>query len=219
LIFVNGERIRLDAVGAMVGPDDYLVAVDGGLNHLNSLGFSPALLIGDLDSVSPADLGRIQQNPLTQVTRYPVHKDETDLELALLTVVKEGYTRILVMAGLGGRLDMTLANIFLLALPELAGLDVRLEDGYEEVFLIQPGEAEREIKGQPGDRVSLLAWGGPATGIRTAGLYYPLRDETLYPERTRGISNQMVEARSLVTLETGQLICIHTRLSMDAPNL
>ncbi len=219
LVFANGEQIDLAAVGGMIRPADTLVAVDGGLAHLRRLGREPALLVGDLDSVSAEEIDRCRRNPAVRVMQYPVHKDETDLELALLTVAQEGYTHILVLAALGGRLDMTLANISLLALPELSGVDVRLEDGIDEVFLVRPGELGREIDGRPGDRVSLLPWGGPAGGIHTAGLYYPLRGESLYPERTRGISNQMTETKARVTLQTGLLICIHTRMTAPSQGL
>jgi thiamine pyrophosphokinase len=57
--------------------------------------------------------------------------------------------------------------------------------------------------------VSLLPLGGPAVGIRTQGLLYPLKDETLYPDRARGISNELTTSSALVTLEAGLLICIH----------
>jgi thiamine pyrophosphokinase len=211
LIFVNGEQINLPAVKALVRPADFRIAADGGLRFLNALGLRPHLLIGDLDSVDPEDLERLRQAGDVRIEQHPAHKDETDLELAVLAAVSEGCQAILLLGALGGRLDMTLANIFLLALPELSGIDARLEDGLEEVFLIEPGQAGRDITGRPGDRVSLLPWGGPAAGVRTSGLHYPLRGETLFPEHTRGISNVMIEQQAHVSLETGRLICIHTR--------
>jgi thiamine pyrophosphokinase len=207
-IFANGKRLNLAAVRQMIRPEDYLVAADGGLRYLAQLGLSANLVIGDLDSISSAELAELQKST-ARVMRYPRGKNETDLELALETVVQEGCKTILVLAALGGRLDMTLSNIFLLALPGLAAVDVRLEDGFEEVFLIRPGGTGREISGQPGDTVSLLPWGGPAGGVRTQGLLYPLRGETLYPERSRGISNQLVGSQASVTLADGLLICIH----------
>ena len=212
LIFANGPQLDLEAARAMVRPDDYLIGADAGLRHIWQMGLQPHLVIGDLDSLSPAEIDRLAATEV-RVERHPIHKDETDLELAILAAVQDGCRTILVLAALGGRLDMTLANIFLLGLPELSGIDVRLEDGVEEVFLIHPGAEGRVIEGQVDDRVSLLAWGGPAQGIRTERLYYPLKGETLYPERTRGISNRMVESRARVTLEDGLLICIHTRQS------
>jgi thiamine pyrophosphokinase len=214
LIFANGEQINLEAVRAQIQPGDFRVAADGGLRHLRSLGLDPDLVIGDLDSLAPEEVEQLKKRGV-QVEQHPVHKDETDLELALDAVRSAGYTTVLILGALGGRLDMTLGNIFLLGLSELAGMDVRLEDGMEEVFLIssknKPGEGGGTINGQPGDRVSLLPLGGPASGVRTADLYYPLRGETLYPERTRGISNRMVATQARVTLDEGQLLCIHTR--------
>ena len=218
LVFANGPQIDLEAVRGLIQPGDYRIAVDGGLHHLHRLGLEPDLLIGDLDSLEPGEVEALINTPV-RIERHPAHKDETDLELAVFAALREGCTTILIVGALGGRLDMTLATIFLLGLPELSGIDARLEDGREEVFLIQPVSERyprgRPVDGTPGDAVSLLPLGGPAGGIRTTGLYYPLRGETLYPERTRGVSNVMVESQAQVSIETGQLICIHTRQSLD----
>jgi thiamine pyrophosphokinase len=226
LIFANGEQIHLAAVRALVRPEDFKVAADGGLRYLRRLDFQPDLVIGDLDSLEPGEIDRLRDDHV-RVEKHPVDKDETDLELAIGATLREGCTDLLIVGALGGRLDMTLANIFLLALPELAAIDARLEDGLEEVFLIRPdvgtsqeagarGTAQarspgRVIDGRPGDRVSLLPLGGPARGIHTSGLVYPLRGETLYPERTRGVSNRMAADQAWVSLGEGLLICIHTR--------
>ncbi len=210
-IFANGELANPEALRGLIDPGDFLVAADGGLHHMRRLGLLPGLVIGDLDSLERAEIAQLETERVP-VERHPVHKDETDLELTVEAVLRAGYTQIFIVGALGGRLDMTLANIFLLALPGLAGVDARLEDGVEEVFLIRPVPGEgRTILGQPGDGVSLLPWGGPARGIRTGGLYYPLRGETLYPERTRGVSNVMVDPQAQVSLEEGLLICIHNR--------
>jgi thiamine pyrophosphokinase len=210
LIFANGVQINLDAVAKLLRPGDFCIAADGGLRFLRCLDRAPGVLIGDLDSASSEDVDWVRQAG-GRILQYPAHKDETDLELALLLAVGEGYRTLLVLGALGGRLDMALGNIGLLQLPELAGCDVRLEDGIEEVFIIDAHSPPRSILGSAGDRVSLLPWGGAAHGIRTAGLYYPLNGETLYPERTRGISNQMISDLAQVSVEAGALICIHTR--------
>ncbi|RPJ51111.1 MAG: thiamine diphosphokinase [Chloroflexi bacterium] len=213
-IFANGEQIHLEAVRELIQPGDFLVAADGGLHHLRRLGLAPGLVIGDLDSLELAVIEQLKREG-ARVEQHPTHKDETDLELAVGAVLQAGYATVLIAGALGGRLDMTLANIFLLGLPELNGVDIRLEDGMEEVFLIRPaplgGNEGRLIEGRPGDRVSLLPLGGPARGIFTSGLEYPLHGETLYPERTRGISNVQVSGHARVSLEEGILICIHTR--------
>lgn len=217
LIFANGEQFYAQAVQALFRPDDFLVAVDGGLKHLRALNLEPHMLIGDLDSVSPADISGLEARGV-RVVKFQVHKDETDLELAVEEALRLGCASLLILGALGGRLDMTLANIFLLSLPGLQGIDARLEDGLEEVFLIRAGTEGAIITGRPGERVSLLPFAGLAHGVRTEGLYYPLKGETLYLERTRGISNKMLDAQARVTLESGTLICIHTRASATQVN-
>jgi thiamine pyrophosphokinase len=208
-IFVNGDLLNPQALQAMIEPDDLLVAADGGLRHLQLLGLDPVVLIGDLDSVSEQDIRSLEQKGIL-IDRHPVEKDETDLELALLWVLARDISEIRIVAAQGDRLDHTLGNLFLLMLPKLQGYDVRLEDGQDEVFLIN---SSRSIIGQVGDRVSLLPLGKPAVGVSTQGLKYELDQETLWPERTRGISNVMVEAQAVVSVENGLLICIHSRLA------
>jgi thiamine pyrophosphokinase len=207
VLFVNGELREPGAVQAFLQPSDYLVSVDGGLRHLKSLGLRPHLVIGDLDSISAAEVLELERDGI-RIQRYPVDKDETDLELALLWVLKAGYQSIRLVGALGGRLDQTLGNLFLLTLPELSGCDVRLEDGLEEVFIIR---SRAEILGQAGDIVSLLPLAGSVTGVVTAGLRYPLHGETLWFDRTRGVSNVMLENQAVVEVASGILLAIHTR--------
>ncbi len=207
VIFANGEITDYSAAGRLVEPGDFLVAADGGLRHLQSLHLQPDLLIGDLDSVIGEDVAALQSAGV-EIRRFPVEKNETDLELALLAVAMAGCRTVRVAGGLGGRLDQTLGNLSLLMLPRLEDLDLRLDDGREEVILVR---RQISLDGRPGDVVSLLPFNGPAVGIVTEGLYYPLERETLSPEHTRGISNVMLGERVAVSLEKGLLLCIHTR--------
>lgn len=207
VLFINGELRSSAGICRLLQPDDYLIAVDGGLNHLTRLGIPPNLIIGDLDSANPQEVLRARENGI-EVQQYPSEKDETDLELAITIVLERGYHHLLLVAGLGGRLDQTLANLSLLSLPQLVDCTVRMDDGAEEVFLIRH---QAEIYGRPGDIVSLLAWQEPAHGVITRELAYPLHAETLYPERTRGISNCMTTEHAQVSLQSGCLLCIHTR--------
>jgi thiamine pyrophosphokinase len=206
LLFVNGVA-DVDALRLLVQAEDFVVAVDGGLRFVKALGLRPDVLIGDLDSVTAEEVADLMQQGV-RIERYPVEKDETDLELSLRFVVERGLKVVRILGGLGGRIDQTLGNVFLLLDDAWHGVDVRLEDGVNEVWLI---DGEAEIAGQRGDVVSLLPLLGPALGVRTEGLAYPLRGEALYPQRTRGISNRMLMERARVRLEEGVLLCVHTR--------
>jgi len=209
ILFANGTMPQAALILPFLKPDDYYIAVDGGLRFIRNLYKTPGMLIGDLDSVSSAEVTGAEVQGV-EIRRYKVDKDETDLELALLAAVEKGFDEILVIAALGGRLDQTLGNLNLLTLPLLEGIKVTIEDGSEEVFLIRD---RAEINGNPGDVVSLIAIQGEVKGVETRDLKYPLKHETLFQEKGRGISNVMLTDRAGVSIESGLLLCIHTRVS------
>lgn len=207
VVFANGELADPAAVRAFLRPDDMLVAADGGYTHMKNVGVRPHLLIGDLDSL-PANDVVILKAAGVEVVQHPAAKDETDLELALAWVAKEGFREIRVVAALGGRLDQTLVNLYLLEMEELRGLDVRLDDGHEEILIIRN---QAVVTGTPGDTLSLLPMEGCTRGITTHGLKYPLESETMCPSRSRGVSNVMLEPEVTIEVKSGSLLCIHTR--------
>lgn len=186
-----------------------LICADGGGEVALAWNLHPDWLVGDMDSISPASLAALQALPGLQVRRVPVEKDETDLELALYTALEAGASTITILGGLGGRLDHTLGNIYLLAAPRLAGTEVRLLSEREEVRLLRGGETAH-ITGQPGELLSLVPLSAVAQGVRTLGLYYPLHSEALYLGPSRGISNVLVEATATISFDEGLLLLVHT---------
>ena len=70
------------------------------------------------------------------------------------------------------------------------------------------GEPPVDISGPPGSLVTLLELGGPARGIVTEGLRYPLRGEELEPGTTRGVSNELTGTSGAVRLEGGTLLVV-----------
>jgi thiamine pyrophosphokinase len=211
VIFVNGVLKDLEAVRRLLHEGDYLVAADGGMRHMESMGLAADLVIGDLDSLTPKQASRLRAAGI-EVRQFPREKDQTDLELALEAVLGMGYRRILIIAALGSRVDQTLGNLMLLTLPDLSHCDIRLDDGEVEAFLIQDDGA---ISGEPGDIVSLIPLNGAVTGIGTSGLRYALEDETLVAGRTRGISNEMQGTKASIRIKQGRLLCIHTRKGVE----
>ena len=207
LIFVNGDLPDLAAVRRLLLADDFLIAADGGTRHILALGLRPAVLIGDLDSLSDENR-RLLDQAGTKIHQSPRNKNETDLELALHFAVEAGYRQLRVVAALGGRLDQTLGNLALLTDPSLAGLDIRADDGVQEAFFTRDG---CRLQGDPGDLISLVPWGGEVTGVTTTGLRWPLSGEVLWPYRTRGISNELLDETASVRIDAGLLLLVHRR--------
>ena len=182
-----------------------VIAADEGLEHAIALGLDVELAVGDFDSVSPEALAAAEAAG-TGVERHPAEKDATDLELAVDAAVALGAHRVLVVAGDGqGRLDHLLAAVLLLASPRYEGIELDAIVGTGSVHVVR---RERELLGEPGDLVTLLAVAGPAEGVTTTGLSYPLRKETLAPGSTRGVSNVFESPTARVTLEGGVILAI-----------
>ena len=87
-IVLNGEIADWEGFNFLVHSASYLVAVDGGLNHLIDLNLKPDLLIGDFDSVSADALIKARQWPIN-VSKFPRQKDFTDSELAIEEILSD----------------------------------------------------------------------------------------------------------------------------------
>jgi thiamine pyrophosphokinase len=182
---------------------------------------TPNLVIGDMDSIEK-DHWRELEGAGVSIELFPHDKNETDLELAIRRAIELEPKEILILAALGGRLDQTLANIALLTDLRLSTLrrgsgqafDVRLDDGVEEILFCRN---QVEVRGRSGDIASLLPWGAPVHGVQTKGLKWILNDETLYPEKTRGVSNEMTSNVASIEIESGLLLVIHRRQFPNSP--
>lgn len=202
LIFANGELPDFASAHRLSQIDDIIICADGGTRHALELGLTPHFIVGDLDSL-PVGFQLLVE---TQIIQFPADKNETDLELAIDHALGLNPAEIVIAAALGGRLDQTLGNISLLANPKLLACDIRLHDGVEEIFFCRD---QAQVKGRSGDIVSLIPWGGEVSGVVTENLKWPLRNEILYPYKTRGISNEMLSEEASVKINTGLLLIVH----------
>jgi thiamine pyrophosphokinase len=202
VVYVNGEP------GPQVVPEfdriDISIAADAGLRLAARLGHHVDLLVGDLDSVNPDELAEARAAGV-EVDQHPRDKDRTDFELAIDHVRFLGADRLIVLGGAGGRLDHLAANLAVLAGPELEGLEVEAYLAEARVDVIRD---RRTLAGRPGMVVSLLAWGGPAGGVSTDGLRWPLASATLAPGSALGTSNEFVAETAVVSVFSGVITAI-----------
>ena len=224
LVLADGDapsRAELEAVWPdwAVGLDG-VIAADGGARHAISLGVTIDLWVGDGDSIGEAGLVALAALGVP-IERSRTDKDESDTELAIRAAVRLGASGVVIVGALGGgRIDHALANIGLLAMPELVGRSAMILDGRSRVRLINApgpdGEAiESRLRGLPGDLVSLLPVGAGVEGVTTHGLAYPLADEPLPPGRTRGLSNVRIEPDAAVIVRRGQLLVVESPASLS----
>jgi thiamine pyrophosphokinase len=206
-IVFAGSGTVTPAVRAQLPDPADVIAADSGLAVANALGVPVDLLVGDLDSVEPAAVD-IAEASGTTVDRHPAEKDATDLELAFDAAVRRGARVVAVVDGGGDRIDHLLGNLLLLASARYAGIAVHAWTGTARIGVARGGDPPLTVCGLPGSLVSLLPAGGPARGIVTRGLRYPLSDEELGPGTSRGVSNELVDAVATVELASGALLVV-----------
>lgn len=187
---------------------EWVVAADAGLDHAYGLGLEVDLVVGDLDSVTPASLDRATASGV-EVQRHPRDKDATDLALALDAAVGRGASELLVVGVGGGRPDHELANLLLLAAPGYAAVDVEARTAAARFTVVR--SRPRRLLGRPGDVVTLLPVHGPALGVRTEGLRWSLEGDALEAASTRGVSNELSQPVATVVVGTGVLLAIQPR--------
>lgn len=209
VIVANGDAAPVDrtiAAGA-----DLLIAADGGALLCSRWGLLPQLVVGDLDSLG-ADHGEDLARRGTRVVAYPSDKDESDTELAVGIALERGAHEIVLLAALGGdRLDHAVANLLLVASPELGGR-LSAVRGNTTVRALHGG-ARLVLAGRAGDLVTLLPV-GDARGVVTDGLRYPLNDAPLTAGAARGLSNVIERTPASVAIGGGVLLVIEIAADM-----
>lgn len=205
VIFVNGVVRDYSRLARRLRPDDRLIAADGGARHCEALDIRPAVLVGDLDSISPALLAAYEQAGV-EIERHSPRKDETDLELAVRRAIADGAGEILLLGAVGGRLDQTLANLLL---PARRGwpVPVLVADEEQVLQVLGPGQRLR-LTGTPGATVSVIPLSERVIGISYTGLEYPLEDATLERGATQGVSNRLVGDEATVAIDEGLLLVV-----------
>ncbi|MBJ30441.1 MAG: thiamine diphosphokinase [Acidimicrobiaceae bacterium] len=191
----------LSAMADGLPPADLMVAADGGAAVARRLRLDVDMVVGDLDSADDRAVAAAGE-----VRRHPIDKDDTDLELALAAVVEAGCRSATVLATMSGRVDHALGNLLVVAGDRWADLtiDLRVDGAHGRVV-----RDTYQVDGAEGDLFSLLAIGGPATGVTTTGLIWPLDDATLEPGLGRGLSNRLVAQRAEVQVASGVLLALH----------
>jgi len=181
-----------------------IICCDGSARHFQYLGIKPDVIIGDMDSIDPALLASYSTQGI-KIIKYSAKKDYTDTELALDYALGLKPESIFIWGALGGRIDHTLANVFLLCKGQENGIRTYLVDEYGEAFVL---DKEATFVNETGKTISLLALSPEVTGITLSGFLYPLKEGTLIMGESRGIGNIITDARASISVRQGKLLII-----------
>ncbi|MCU9612152.1 thiamine diphosphokinase [Caldibacillus lycopersici] len=191
-------------------PDIFWIGVDRGNRYLLDKGITPAVAIGDFDSVTKEEL-EVYQSSLPNVLKYQTEKDETDMELALQVASQQNPSLIRIFGATGGRLDHMLANLFLLMKPIAAIKNASIEiiDRQNILEVKRPGQYLLE---QLPDKqyISFIPFTQTVENLSLVGFKYPLKDRNIFIGSTLCISNELIQRHGTYSFSKGILLVVRS---------
>ena len=198
VIFCAAE---FDTLAQPIGAEDFVLAADGGLAHVQKLQIQPNEILGDFDSLGyTPDDARV----------FPVEKDDTDAMLAVRRGLSLGYREFILYGALDGpRLDHTIANFQTLQfLCDNGGFGYLV--GRDYMVTVLKNGTLRFPAGCTGT-ISVFCQGADAEGVTIDGLHYPLENGKLTSGFPLGVSNHFTGLDATIEVKNGNLLILWDR--------
>lgn len=195
VILANGAYPTHPVPLASLHGADMIICCDGAAEKLAAHGLKPAIIIGDLDSVSPGLRERY-----SKLLVQDSDQETNDLTKAVNWCVAAGIQEVAILGATGIREDHTLGNISLLADYSSRIDAVMLTDtGSFRVY-----DRSVTIDSHSGQQVSLFSL-DPSLKVTSSGLKYPLNNLTLH-SWWRGTLNESAGDSFSLEFENGNVI-------------
>ncbi len=200
----TGGTVYPDNITEHPRADELRIAADAGYRNAQRLGERVDVLVGDFDS-----LGEPPRDDSLEIHQVPAEKDLTDTQIALEMAVGKGADEIIIVGGLGGRLDHTLSTLYILEDMRERGLHGYITDGQNRVHFIRSSSIL--IARSAYRYLSLVAADETVKGVCIEGCKYPLKHETIKRRVQFAVSNEITGNVALISCKKGGLFIIESR--------
>jgi len=207
IIICNGSVADYSFYKKYFSKADLVICADGGAEHAKRFGIKPDVVLGDFDSMSEDSLSYFE-NMGAEIFKFPSEKDMTDAELAVEFAIDRGAASVIIIGGIGTRIDHTLSNVFILKKLLDRGVKGIIADEHNEITLISDRIL---LQKEEGVRVTLLPLTDKVEGVTTKGLYYKLNNATIMMGSSWGVSNEFSDDVAEVSIKAGLLLVIKSR--------
>lgn len=210
ILVLNGQDFCDGGFKYALGKDpDFVIAVDGGIAHLEGIYVPPVIHIGDMDSSAP-----VSKVPVMDTIIFPADKDRSDFFLALDFAYKKNVKEVNVFAAFGGRSDHFISNFDTAVDFASRGMKITFSGEAEDIFFLPCIEPESyEFRFPEGSTVSVFSGTHKSTGVTLEGFKYSLKNEVLKRNIPFGLSNLTVEESQKINFENGVIVVIFNRNS------
>lgn len=174
---------------------ELVIGADSGGHALLGYGFTPDIVIGDMDSFAYTRHEGI--NVLEDLDQ-----ETNDLEKSLVYALQQGAKSCVVLGTLGKRIDHTMKNLSVLQQFWHRFQSLIFRDDYGDTFLVQsPYKVSLEV----GTIISFFPLGTPVQEFTSSGVLYPLTDKILSMGGQDGTSNEATDKEISVSFKDGFL--------------
>jgi len=201
-IFCSADIKSYDFLKRFDFENGYVICADGGYRHLERLGIVPDLWIGDGDSLKNKEI------KAKEVLTFPVKKDNTDTDLAVMEALRRGYRDIVIVGVFGGRLDHEFSHFCL--------LKKILDNGGHGVLMDENNEITMENKSfsvfpEGKKYISFFPFGGDVLDFSVKGLCYETENINLLCGEIQASSNCFVdEIAGEISFSSGYVLVIRS---------
>lgn len=208
-LIVSGGELNKDFLQAFISNNemDYIIAVDKGLEILDSINILPNCILGDFDSIKNGILEKYNRQDIKIIKLNP-EKDFSDTHMALKEAIEMKSAEIYILGALGKRMDHAIANIHILKEALENNIECKIIDTNNIIKLITKGtEVVHKSKYK---YISLFPLTTSVKGITLKGFKYPLTNDMLTIGHSIGVSNELLENIGTISISDGILIMVQS---------
>jgi len=184
----------------------FIICADGGANKARAFNILPHCIIGDLDSITQKTRHYFSSVPII----HNPDQNSTDLEKVLDYLLANSFSSATIIGATGDRPDHTMAN-FSILMKYHRKISLQF---FDERCTAEIIHKKIRFNAEIGQQISLLPI-GKCSGIRTQGLKFPLKNETLELGVREGSSNEAVKNVVTISMNNGSLLLftIHSHIT------
>lgn len=195
-IILNGEKT--ENIKEVIGENQNIYCADGGADYLCEQGIIPKIIMGDMDSIS--DFAKsFYEDKGCSFEIFPCEKDETDGELIVEKALRDNPDEVIILCGLGGRIDHMLGNFQLLYRIALRGVTGKII-GNDILGIMSKDKLV--IKKKDNQLVSVIPY-EDNTVLTLKGFRYNVEQFKFEKDTPIGLSNYLLEKEGEITVHSG----------------
>ena len=176
--------------------DRFIICADSGYLKCKRLSVKPDLIVGDFDSSDYPDFD-------CEIISLQVRKDDTDTFHCVKEAVSRGFNDIVILGGIGSRLDHTYANILSVNFCFDRGVSCCLINGNNKISVFSKSIV---IDNCEYEHFSLYALFDKCTGVTIENSLYDINDYTIEPFEQFSQSNGFKSSYCKISVKSGKFL-------------